>query len=258
LDAGFDAGDVVPSAYDSLIAKAMSWGTSRERARHGLAERLSGELIVGIQTNIGFLFRCLEDEDFTDGHVHTGLIADKGEALTHPPEAARAEAARLAAQWIAAPRNETRDPWAVNDGWRLNAPSRDFALVEDDAGVLTGPLASARNDLPTAGFVMSDGRVGGVSRGQTFVFSPPGASAELHAGEAGDEVKAPLPGKIVACAARLGQAVKKGDVLFTLEAMKMEHALKAPRDGVIAAVSGEEGAQVKEGAVLVRLAALNG
>jgi 3-methylcrotonyl-CoA carboxylase alpha subunit len=89
--------------------------------------------------------------------------------------------------------------------------------------------------------------------GMPFIFRPPGASAELHAGEGGDEVKAPLPGKIVAVAAKAGQGVKKGDVLLTLEAMKMEHGLKAPRDGIIAAVSAKEGAQVKEGAVLVKL-----
>jgi 3-methylcrotonyl-CoA carboxylase alpha subunit len=69
----------------------------------------------------------------------------------------------------------------------------------------------------------------------------------------GDEVKAPLPGRITAVAAKAGQRVKKGDVVLSLEAMKMEHVLQAPRDGVIAEVAAEEGAQIKEGAVLVRL-----
>jgi biotin carboxyl carrier protein len=108
-------------------------------------------------------------------------------------------------------------------------------------------------DYDTVAVLLSGGRVAATAEAETYVFSPPGASAEHLGLDAGDDVKAPLPGKIVAVSAKAGQAVKKGDVLLTLEAMKMEHGLKAPRDGVIAEVSTQEGAQVKEGAVLVHL-----
>ena len=81
-----------------------------------------------------------------------------------------------------------------------------------------------------------------------------GSSFAHAALEGGDTINAPLPGKIVALVTKAGAAVKKGDPLVTLEAMKMEHALKAPRDGVVAEVTVAEGAQVKEGEVLVRLA----
>jgi acetyl/propionyl-CoA carboxylase alpha subunit len=91
------------------------------------------------------------------------------------------------------------------------------------------------------------------TRGERFLLASPGASREHGGLEAGDEVTAPLPGKVVAVQAKAGAAVKRGDPLVTLEAMKMEHALKAPRDGAIAEVAVASGAQVKEGALLVRL-----
>lgn len=82
---------------------------------------------------------------------------------------------------------------------------------------------------------------------------------DLHAfddvaeGGAGD-IKAPMPGKIIAVQIEKGAAVKKGDALVTLEAMKMEHALSAAADAVIDDVLVAEGDQVEEGAPLVRFA----
>jgi acetyl/propionyl-CoA carboxylase alpha subunit len=76
---------------------------------------------------------------------------------------------------------------------------------------------------------------------------------DLVGAEAGYEIRAPLPGKVVAVTARTGAHVRRGEPLLSLEAMKMEHALKAPRDGIVAEIAVKAGAQVKEGALLVRL-----
>ena len=66
-------------------------------------------------------------------------------------------------------------------------------------------------------------------------------------------IEAPMPGLVKAIHARAGQAVREGDRLAVLEAMKMEHALLAARDGVVAEVLASEGSQVEAGAALVRL-----
>lgn len=66
-------------------------------------------------------------------------------------------------------------------------------------------------------------------------------------------IEAPMPGLVKAVFASVGQAVKEGDRLAILEAMKMEHSLLAARDGVVAEVLAEDGAQVEAGAALVRL-----
>jgi 3-methylcrotonyl-CoA carboxylase alpha subunit len=66
-------------------------------------------------------------------------------------------------------------------------------------------------------------------------------------------LEAPMPGKVIAIKAAAGQAVKKGDELLVVEAMKMENALRAPRDGVVKSFLAKVGDMVNPGAVLVEL-----
>ncbi len=66
-------------------------------------------------------------------------------------------------------------------------------------------------------------------------------------------VKAPMPGNIMKINAKVGAAVKKGDVLVVLEAMKMENDICAPEDGTVASVEVSQGATVETDAVLVTL-----
>ena len=66
-------------------------------------------------------------------------------------------------------------------------------------------------------------------------------------------VKAPMPGNIMKINAKVGAAVKKGDVLVVLEAMKMENDICAPQDGTVASVEVSQGATVETDAVLVTL-----
>ena len=67
----------------------------------------------------------------------------------------------------------------------------------------------------------------------------------------GTQVKAPMPGSILAVKASVGQAVKAGDVLVVLEAMKMENNFLAEVDGVIKDIKVRVGDNVLQGAVLV-------
>lgn len=67
------------------------------------------------------------------------------------------------------------------------------------------------------------------------------------------KVNAPMPGKIVSVKASEGQAVKKGEVIIVLEAMKMENEIVAPQDGTIASINVSAGDSVEAGAVLASL-----
>jgi acetyl/propionyl-CoA carboxylase alpha subunit len=270
VDAGFVEGDAVPSAYDSLICKIIAHAPDRDEARAALGRALDGVCVWGCTTNAGFLSRCLHDGSFAEGDVHVGLIGERLDALADRGEARRAAAARLAfADALEA--DGDPDPWREKDGWRMNAPPRlawryELAdepvvveLVRERGMVVRAAVGGAPAPLDPelhpdfaplgAGTIV-------FAAGEAFAFEPSGASREHGGAEAGDEVKAPLPGKVVAVQAKPGQAVRKGEPLVTLEAMKMEHALKAPRDGAIAEVAVASGAQVKEGALLVRLAAV--
>ena len=83
--------------------------------------------------------------------------------------------------------------------------------------------------------------------------APAPAPAAAPAG-AGETVNAPMPGTILDVRVSNGQAVKSGDVLMILEAMKMENEIMAPRDGVVTSVAVSKGAAVESGAVLCTLA----
>lgn len=86
------------------------------------------------------------------------------------------------------------------------------------------------------------------------VAAPKPVAVPVASGTAGAvKVNAPMPGKILAVKANAGQAVKKGDVIIVLEAMKMENDIVAPQDGTIASVSCAVGDQVEAGALLASL-----
>ena len=82
----------------------------------------------------------------------------------------------------------------------------------------------------------------------------PAAAPKAAAGSAGAvKVNSPMPGKILAVKANVGQAVKRGEVILVLEAMKMENEIVAPQDGTIASINCAVGDSVESGAVLASL-----
>lgn len=80
--------------------------------------------------------------------------------------------------------------------------------------------------------------------------SAPAAAPAAAAPAAGEQITAPMPGTILAVNVSAGQAVKKGEVLMILEAMKMENEIMCPRDGVVASVHTSKGSAVESGALL--------
>jgi biotin carboxyl carrier protein len=100
-------------------------------------------------------------------------------------------------------------------------------------------------------FVVSGGR-------QIRVAFPDALSTRTRFHATGGEVRAPMPGRIASIVVVPGQIVARGDVLFTLEAMKMEHSVLAPLAGEVREVFVTPGAQVEQGAPAVSLHAAAG
>ncbi len=82
--------------------------------------------------------------------------------------------------------------------------------------------------------------------------APAAPAAPVAAGA--KSITAPMPGTILKVNVQAGAAVKKGDVLMILEAMKMENEIMAPADGTVASVNAAQGASVEAGAVLCTMA----
>lgn len=78
-------------------------------------------------------------------------------------------------------------------------------------------------------------------------------AAPAAAPASGEPVNSPMPGTIISVNVTAGQAVKTGDVLVVLEAMKMENEIKAPKDGTISSVNVNKGEAVESGTLLVTI-----
>lgn len=86
------------------------------------------------------------------------------------------------------------------------------------------------------------------------VAAPTAPAVPVAAAPAGGEaINAPLPGTVLDVKVSAGQAVKKGDIIVIIEAMKMENEVLAPRDGVVAGVFVQKGSSVDTGAALATL-----
>ena len=85
------------------------------------------------------------------------------------------------------------------------------------------------------------------------VVPAPAATPAAAAPAGGEKITSPMPGTILAVNVTSGAAVKKGDVLFVLEAMKMENDIVAPQDGTIASINAAVNDSVESGATLATL-----
>ncbi|WP_395055499.1 acetyl/propionyl/methylcrotonyl-CoA carboxylase subunit alpha [Polaromonas sp.] len=286
VDAGVREGDVISPFYDSMIAKLIVHGDTREQALARMDEALAQVHIVGLSTNVQFLRHVVQSRSFAEADLDTALIPREQAVLFHqekiglPLAAAAAVALRLLEEKVL----ETADPFSKRDGWRSHGvtlrrfefefhgePAKaeltylhDGALrlaVSGEEGLL---MFSREGEAVTLTFGDKRLRARLYRRGETvFVFARRGATQIAvidplaHAGEAHGEagrLTAPMPGKVVSFAVKAGDKVSKGQALAVMEAMKMEHTIAAPADGVVQELLYAPGDQVIEGAELLKMA----
>jgi 3-methylcrotonyl-CoA carboxylase alpha subunit len=253
IDTGVEKGSLVTPFYDPMIAKLIAVAPTRGAAAAKLAEACRKVEIWPVKTNAGFLARALSHPDFVAGAIDTGFIEARLPALVPTAEPTADILAAAGRAWLRADRHDP-SPWGALTGFRLNAPlSLTVCLQSDD-----GPhdIEVDRNVLPLARAVQLGREIIVFKDGDARRFFEPEADAgQDHRAGQDEAVRSPMPGKIVAVEAKAGDAVRKGQILITLEAMKMELALAAPFDGVLAEISVKTGDQVSEGMILARLAA---
>ena len=295
VDSGVREGDVISPFYDSMVAKLIVHGDTREQALSRLDTALAQTHIVGLNTNVQFLRNVVQSRSFAQADLDTGLIPREeavlfkqekvglslavAGAIAHTLQQEKTAEAQVASRavWL--------DPWARQDGWRSHGPSTrrfDFEFAGAVQVVQMTTLHDGALQLDVAGevgvFAFSpvthglDVRFGNQRKivnvyrngPVAHVFTAQGATqitaidALAHAGDAqseGGRLTAPMPGKVVSFAVKAGDKVVKGQPLAVMDAMKMEHTIAAPIDGVVAELLYAPGDQVTEGAELLKLVA---
>lgn len=286
VDDGVRQGDAISPFYDSMVAKLIVHGKTREEALARLDEALAQTRIVGLSTNVQFLRYVVRSPSFATANLDTALIPRESAVLFNqePVGLVMAAASAVAQTLLDEKALEGNDPFSRRDGWRSHGVNvrrfefefhgdsvkaeltylHDGALrlsVGDAIGLLVFAKAAKGVDVQFAGqrVMATVYRQGEVAH----VFSPAGATQITvidmlaHAGQGpaeGGRLTAPMPGKVVSFGVKAGDKVSKGQPLAVMEAMKMEHTIAAPADGVVEELLYAPGDQVAEGAELLKIA----
>ncbi|MEV6956494.1 biotin carboxylase N-terminal domain-containing protein [Streptomyces sp. NPDC051183] len=289
-DSGLTAGVPVGSTYDPMLSKVIAYGPDRAAALRVLRGALADTVILGVQTNAGFLRRLLAHPDVVSGDLDTGLVErDLSELLPEgvPPEVYAAAAllarpdAPAAGGWL--------DPFDVPNGWRLGGtpawtvhhfrlPGQDPVqvrsrplgtdcelLVSDPAEPNPAAPARARIVARATGTVTVE--LDGVTHRFSHATSPEGTwlgrdgdswhvqhhdpvAAKGAASAGADTLAAPMPGTVTVVKVAVGDKVVAGQGLLVVEAMKMEHVISAPHAGTVTELDVTPGTTVAMDQVL--------
>jgi 3-methylcrotonyl-CoA carboxylase alpha subunit len=287
IDDGVREGDTISPFYDSMVAKLIVHGQTREEALARLDEALAQTRIVGLSTNVQFLRHVVRSPSFAQANLDTALIPREAAVLfkQEPVGFPMAAAAAIAQTLLAEKAAEGDDPFSRRDGWQTHGVTQrrfEFEFQGEPAkatltylhdgvlqlsvGEVAGPLVFSKVekgiDIQFAGQrltaeVFTQGEVDHVftARGATQITA---IDLLAHAGEThaeGGRLTAPMPGKVVSFAVKAGDKVSKGQPLAVMEAMKMEHTIAAPADGTVLELLYLPGDQVTEGSELLKIGA---
>jgi acetyl-CoA/propionyl-CoA carboxylase biotin carboxyl carrier protein len=217
VDTGIESGSVIGGNFDSLLAKLIVTGSSREEALARSRRALDEMVVEGMATALPFHRAVVIDEAFTADPftVHTRWIETEFDN-TIPPYAGAAEAPED---------TEPREVVVVEVGGRRLEVSLPGGLAARSGGTGGGGKAAPKRR----------------------------AAAKAGAAAGGDAVVAPMQGTIVKIAVENGQEVAAGDLLLVLEAMKMENPVTAPKAGIVGELTAEPGSTVTSGTVLLQI-----
>ena len=273
LDSGVEAGSVISTHYDPMLAKLIVYAPTRSAAARRLAAALAGARLHGPVTNRDQLVNVLRHPEFLGGATDTGFL-DRHDTTAPLADEDTVRLLALAAALAGAARNRATAK-ALRDlppGWR-NVPSQPRRVVYEEAEVA---YRLTRDGLAAEGFpgvelaglspeevvlardgvrvrfavAAYDGHVYVDSAAGSVTLTPVPPLPDPAEQVAPGTLLAPMPGSVVRVAVGEGDTVVRGQPMLWLEAMKMEHQILAPADGVVTALHAEVGGQVETGAVL--------
>ncbi|WP_406208754.1 acetyl/propionyl/methylcrotonyl-CoA carboxylase subunit alpha [Streptomyces decoyicus] len=223
LDAGVESGSVIGPAWDSLLAKLIITGASREQALQRAARALAEFTVEGMATAIPFHRTVVQDPAFA------------------PELTGSADPFTVHTRWIETEFVNEIPPFAAPGADEAEADTRETVVVEVGGKRLEVSLPSSLG-MPLARAAVAGGA------------KPKRKAAKKSGGAAsGDALASPMQGTIVKVAVEEGQQVTEGELVVVLEAMKMEQPLNAHRSGTIKGLTAEVGAALTSGAVICEI-----
>jgi geranyl-CoA carboxylase alpha subunit len=283
VEHALQSGSEIPPFYDSMIAKIIGHGDTRDEARGKLICGLEQVEAFGVTTNQDFLISCLRHPTFAKGEVTTAFIGNHRDELL-APHGDEAREAALAALLLYVS-NPHAPPWRAGRSLAATFPlaarfelggkiheieivrERDGSYVARNDGdadcfeieELTGGSIRFRHDgvMQSAKFLRHDDRLYFLHRGTTSAVRDLTLAAPESAATAGGDgkVRAAMNGRVVAVLVKPGEKVAAGQPVMTLEAMKMEHVHTAGVAGTVSSIDVAEGEQVTTGKIVVEIEA---
>lgn len=226
VDGGYEEGSTIPQFYDSLVAKLITWGQDRDEAIARMRRALHEMTIEGVGTTIPFHQLVMEHSAFVGGEATIRFI---GQHISD------ADLQKLVQ--AAPPVSEDGQSSESVRSFAVEVNGRRFAVRVAATGGGTG---AAPNGEPERGAAPARARR---------------SAAKSRAAEAADPnaIRSPIQGTVLAVRVQPNAQVEAGQVLFVVEAMKMENEITAPRAGTIKEVRVAERATVQAGETLATL-----
>ncbi|MGI8696871.1 MAG: acetyl/propionyl/methylcrotonyl-CoA carboxylase subunit alpha, partial [Mycobacteriales bacterium] len=220
VDSGVEAGTIIGGAFDSLLAKLIVTGESREQALQRARRALDEMTVQGLATALPFHRAVVRDAAFTD------------------------EPFRVHTRWIETEFDNRIPPYAGAVDTEAEEEPRETVVVEVGGKRLEVvlPAGFAGGGRPADGGLGN----GGAARKR-------GASRHTGPAAGGAALTSPMQGTIVKVAVDDGDSVTEGDLIVVLEAMKMEQPLAAHKAGTVTGLSASVGDVVSSGATICEI-----
>ena len=287
VDSGIETGDAISPFYDSMVAKVIAWGETRETARLRLRAALQGTTLTGVTHNRAFLLELLDSPVFVDGEATTDYVdSHYPEGFAPNTNDSATLAAGIALQQALAAEQHFASALSVSEelrGWvstgrvtrhhhyDLGQDRVSASIAAEAPGHYAVEVLEASHTVVVQ--AMGEGRASLVVDGQRRVLGyhaadhatldiasdraeltlvntdlvPPESQEDAQGGK----VVAPMHGQLVSVLVEPDQSVDKDQRLAVFEAMKMQHEILAPVAGVVTDLRGQVGQQMAAGDVMM-------
>ena len=217
VDTGVESGDEISGSFDSMVAKLIVTGATREEALARSRRALDEMQVEGLPTVLPFHRKIVNDPAFIGGNGKFGIYT----------------------RWIETEWNNDIPAHVAEGSEGAEPVSRNSVVVEVDGKRI-------EVSLPAALFAGT-----GAGAAAPAVAKRKKGAGSAGTGGNGNEIKAPMQSTVVKIAVEVGQEVNEGDLVVVLEAMKMEQPLNAHKSGTVKSIGAAVGETVPAGTMLI-------